>query len=305
MLGIGDSRQKNLQAGAKDRQCNLPNAIAEQMSMQDKFAIGPVTIVQLVGLTTKPRIASAQVDAAVRAADPLPPASAHAGIGQELLQTVGETSATFFDIKAPQALALTAAPMHASIGFEAGVDRAVAGESGPQPITVPFDLQGNFDLAALIAALRGIAPTPAPAPTPPADTAPTVPTAPSVEPQPPTAPGDVPAPGAPGDDAFVGGEAEDDGDAVFDGIEAFGDDKILDFEAYYKDSGFDAATAAHAFGGAGTAAIAEMEAFFAADPAFQHLIDTATFAHETPSVGEHDGLAPPPPLPVHDGIQPI
>ena len=41
--------------------------------MQDKFAIGPVTIVQLVGLNTKPRIASAQVDAAVRAADPLPP----------------------------------------------------------------------------------------------------------------------------------------------------------------------------------------------------------------------------------------
>ena len=69
--------------------------------MQDKFVIGPVSIVQLVGLTAKPRIASAQVDAAVRAADVSPPVSAHVGIVQDMQDNVAEISVSYFDIKAP------------------------------------------------------------------------------------------------------------------------------------------------------------------------------------------------------------
>ena len=49
--------------------------------MQDRFAIGPVTIVQLVGLTTKPRIVSAHVDTAVRPATTARSAGSGSGIG--------------------------------------------------------------------------------------------------------------------------------------------------------------------------------------------------------------------------------
>jgi hypothetical protein len=217
--------------------------------MQDKFAIGPVTIVQLVGLNSKPRIASAQVDAAVRAADPQPPASAAAGLGAELQEQIGAVEAIAFDIKAPQALSLTAAPMHGSISLEAAVDRPVPGsDQGTQ--SSPEAFQGDIDLAALIASLRGGSANPNPAPAPPpvptgSDAVPTVGDNPPVEdPSSDSVKSTAPATGenalpeTPDADADSSGLAEGEMiDFVFDGVEAFGDDKILDFEAYYAETG--------------------------------------------------------------------
>ncbi len=57
--------------------------------MQDKYNIGPVTIVQLVGLSAKPRIASVQTDVAARAADPIP-MSAAAGFGDDVSRPVAD-----------------------------------------------------------------------------------------------------------------------------------------------------------------------------------------------------------------------
>lgn len=48
--------------------------------MQDRFAVGPVTFVQLVGLAASPRIPLARADGAAFAADH-PPPSAAAGLG--------------------------------------------------------------------------------------------------------------------------------------------------------------------------------------------------------------------------------
>jgi hypothetical protein len=104
--------------------------------MQDKFSIGPVNIVQLVGLTAKPRIASAQGDAAVRAADAVPP-SAAAGLGDDLSQPLAEVAASYLNIKAAPVLGLSADPAGSHIALEAGVDRPIVDASASAPAIGP------------------------------------------------------------------------------------------------------------------------------------------------------------------------
>ena len=101
--------------------------------MQDKFSIGPVTFVQLVALTAKPRIASAQADGAVRAADSVPP-SAAAGLGDDLSHTVNEIASSYLNLKSPPPLELSADPIRGHISIEAGVDRPVAETFAPVPV---------------------------------------------------------------------------------------------------------------------------------------------------------------------------
>ena len=101
--------------------------------MQDKFSIGPVTFVQLVALTAKPRIASAQADGAVRAADHIPP-SAAAGLGDDLSYTVNEIASSYLNLKSPPPLGLSADPIRGHISIEAGVDRPVAETFAPVPV---------------------------------------------------------------------------------------------------------------------------------------------------------------------------
>ena len=93
--------------------------------MQDKYTIGSVTIVQLVGLQAKPKIASAQSDGAVRAADPVPP-SAAAGFGNDLSLPIDEIAASSYNLKAAPSLGLVPSPLGARIALEAGADRPVA-----------------------------------------------------------------------------------------------------------------------------------------------------------------------------------
>lgn len=220
--------------------------------MQDRFAIGPVTIVQLVGLTTKPRIVSAQVDTAVRAADSLPPPSAGAGFGADmgdLVDTVQGIESSYFNLKTPASISLTAPVSGGAISFDAAVDRAVSSDSGqgaPQFVPLP----DNIDLAGLIAALRGDAKPVVPAETPPlAGIQPVISENPPLS-DPVAAPADMPAsvipPGeGPGkgdvlpvsDAAGLSDGGPHDPDFVFDGMENFGDDAILDFETYYVEAG--------------------------------------------------------------------
>lgn len=290
--------------------------------MQDKFAIGPVTIVQLVGLNTKPRIASAQVDAAVRAADPLPPTTlAAAGIGSELASKVSELVPEHFSIKAPPMLTLTAPQMHASIAFEAGVDRPVASGGDSNPQFKLFDgLPSNIDLAALIASLRnggsaGTSPTTSPpAPVPPPD-APTTATpapdkiAPVVDPVAPTAPDAPPAAAAdapPTADLLPlpdPGTAADGG-VIFDGAMSFGDDMILDFEAYYAETGLASAPAsAEAMGAAEAQLLMDMQDIAAVDLGGYYIIDVAGLLSPEPhNLNPHNFTAPQYQLSAHDGI---
>jgi hypothetical protein len=318
MSGIGDSRHFGFMLAIQDQLSKLPNAQAEQ-EMQDKFAIGPVTIVQLVGLNSKPRIASAQVDAAVRAADPQPPASAAAGLGAELLEKVDAVDAISFDIKAPQALSLTAAPMHGSIALEAAVDRAVPSSDSGKAST-PDGFQGNIDLASLIASLRGgsTSPSPAPAPSP----APTTPDAvPTVGDNPPTesspsdgvttaAPvvGETVAPETPYVEAVSSGLAEPDAvDFVFDGAESFGDDKILDFETYYAETGL---SSSHG-GAAGSAVesielLIELPDYAPFDFGGYHILDVAGLLSPEPHLsGQLEIHVPQHQVSVHDALPPI
>lgn len=99
-------------------------------AMQDKFSIGPVNIVQLAGLTAKPRIASAQADGAARAADATPP-SAAAGLGDDLSQTITEMASSYLNLKAAPVLNLSADPMGSQIALEAGVDRPIVDANAP------------------------------------------------------------------------------------------------------------------------------------------------------------------------------
>ena len=287
--------------------------------MQDKFAIGPVTIVQLVGLNSKPRIASAPVDAAVRAADPQPPASAAAGLGTELLEKVTAVDAISFDIKAPQALSLTAAPMHGSIALEAAVDRPVSGDDSGK--TSPVDgFQGNIDLASLLASLRGGATSPSPAPTPsPASAAPDV--APTVGETPPTEPspsdgakstlpvtGETIVPETSDADVLSSGLAESvEDDFVFDGAMAFGDDKILDFEAYYVETGL-----ASSHGGPAGAAVEsaelliELSDYAPVDLGGYHILDVAGLLSPEPHLsGQLEIHVPQYQVSAHDALPPI
>jgi hypothetical protein len=271
--------------------------------MPDKFAIGPVTIVQLVGLTSKPRIASAPVDAAVRAADVSPPVSAHVGIVQDLQDNVGEVSVSYFDIKAPQMLSLTAAPMQANISFEAGVDRAVADSSGPHsglPQSFFDGLSNNTDLASLLATLRGgAAPVSVPVPPSGGDTAPVVapmlPNAGSVPDSSTVAPGDA-----------VAGTDSAGSDFIFDGAESFGDDKILNFEAYYKDAGLYAAEPHFSAGEVNAEMVIEMQEFFAADLGSFYIVDAAGGLSSEPTRFDMlEFVAPQHQVAANDSIPPI
>jgi len=291
--------------------------------MQDKFAIGPVTIVQLVGLNTKPRIASAQPDAAVRAADPLPPTTlAAAGIGSELSAKVGEVTPDHFSIKAPPMLTLTAPDMQAHIAFEGAVDRPVSSEGDSNPQFKLFDgLPSNIDLAALIATLRNggsagsgpTTPSPAPLPEPqpgvtpaPDKIAPIVdPAAPS--PSPPSPDGDAPVsaePQPPADPLLSADGADGDGGVTFDGALSFSDDMILDFEAYYAENGLvEASAGAEATGAIEVQMLMDMQDVVPADLGGYYIVDVAGLLSPEPhNLNPHNFVAPQHQLSAHDGI---
>lgn len=173
--------------------------------MQDKYTIGPVTLVQLVGLTAKPRIASAQADGAVRAADPSPP-SAAVGLGDELSQPVAELASSYLDLRAAPALGVSADPAGGQISLESGVDRPIVDASAPAPAIDPSTFEQFLP--------DNNQPDPAAgrrdAVTPPGGDSPT------------EADGtDDELPVTPGGDSELG--------YIFDGVESFGDDEILDF----------------------------------------------------------------------------
>ena len=279
--------------------------------MQDKFAIGPVTIVQLVGLNTKPRIASAQVDAAVRAADPLPPTTlAAAGIGSEIEVKIGDTVVTPFNIKAPPMLSLTAPDMHSAIAFEGAVDRPVSNEGDASPqFNFPDSLPSNIDIAALIATLRNGGSPSAPAPsTPPVAEAPDK-IVPINDPVPTNSVADV-APPMVSDAAPVVPIASDvegesiDLDAIFDGASAFGDDMILDFEAYYAEAGVGALPpSAEAVGAAEAQVLLDQHDIFTVDLGGYYIIDAAGLLSPEPhNLGSNNFEAPQHQLSAHDGI---
>lgn len=271
--------------------------------MQDKFAIGPVSIVQLVGLTAKPRIASAQVDAAVRAADVSPPVSAHVGIVRDMQDNVAEISVSYFDIKAPQMLSLTVAPMRASISFEAGVDRAVADSSGPYSGLPPSFFEGlshNTDLSSLLATLRGV-PAPISVPNPATGDA----TAPAVTPTLPDTENVLDSSTvAPGD---VGAGADTTGSGfIFDGAKSFGDDKILNFEAYYEDIGLFAAEPHFAADAGHAEMVIEMQEFFSADLGSFYIVDAGgEMSPEPAQLYPYECVAPQHQVSANDAIPPI
>ena len=263
--------------------------------MQDRFAIGPVTIVQLVGLTTKPRIVSAHVDTAVRPADNLPPPSAVAGLSADMEQSVREVESSFFDLKTPAGISMTAPAYGAGIAFESAVDRPASdGGGSPQSLPQFTALPDNIDLAALIAQLRGAQPsnpcaaappsTPPVVETSPADTPANVDdsgTTPPQDTETPSLPADSTAivPGAAGGEITTGAAGED-GDAIFDGLVSYGDDAILDFEAYYAESGL--LPAANPAGSAGAEAdfAVEIASHAAIGAAYGDFIDFAAAAFE-------------------------
>jgi hypothetical protein len=111
------------------------------MGMQDKYTIGPVTIVQLVGLQAKPKITSVQADGAVRAAD-LVPSSAAVGLGNDLSMPIDEIIASSHNLKTAPSLGLVTSPPGARIALEAGADRPVVDADAPAPA---IDLSA-FDL---------------------------------------------------------------------------------------------------------------------------------------------------------------
>lgn len=109
--------------------------------MQDKYTIGPVTIVQLVGLQAKPKITSVQADGAGRAADPVPP-SAAVDLGNDFPIPINEIVASSHNLKVTASLGLVTSPPGARIALEAGADRPVVDANAPAPAIDPsaFDL---------------------------------------------------------------------------------------------------------------------------------------------------------------------
>lgn len=181
--------------------------------MQDKFSIGPVTIVQLVGIAAKPRIASAQADGAARAADPIPP-SAAAGLGDDLTQPISEIASSYLNLKASAALGVSADPVRGQLSMESGVDRPVVDASAPVSANDPStfeespsdDFLPNPGLGG-----RDAAP-------------PTNDDAGAIIPD-----GNVSDPAVPADETVDLGY-------VFDGVDSFGDDEILDFTIVITDT---------------------------------------------------------------------
>lgn len=194
--------------------------------MQDKYNIGPVTIVQLVGLSAKPRIASVQTDAAARAADPIP-ISAAAGFGEDVSQPVADIVASVQSVKATQALGISADAPRGQISLEAGVDRPVVDANAPVSTIDP----STFDKMPVDGSL----------------------TDPSIGTR-----SDALLPdGTPSNGPNSMGDIQDDFNvaelpmgAVFDGIETFGDDQIMDFSVAIDigESQLDATTTATANG---------------------------------------------------------
>ncbi len=202
--------------------------------MQDKFAIGPVTFVQLVGLATKPQIPSARADGAARAADH-PPPSAAAGLGGKAQEPVSDIESSYFLIKGAPTLGLSADPLQAHIGFEAGVDRPDPNVSVPPPKVDP-STSNDF--------LANPGPTNPPVdgregPTPdgpdpsgedgnPTMTAPVISTDPGSS--------DTILPDKSVSTASVAKSDVSTMDFVFDGETEFGDDEILDFTLAVSDA---------------------------------------------------------------------
>lgn len=173
--------------------------------MQDKYNIGPVTIVQLVGLSAKPKIASVQTDAAARAADPIP-ISAAAGFSEDVSQPIADLVSSFQSVKALPALGISADAVRGHISLEAGVDRPVVDANAPVSTIDP----STFEDAPVDRSLPD----------------------PSIGPR-----GEAILPDeAPsfGPDSMRDTPEDEDitelpMGAVFDGVETFGDDQILDF----------------------------------------------------------------------------
>lgn len=173
--------------------------------MQDKLSIGPVTIVQLVGINAKPRIASVQTDAAVRAADLSPP-SAAAGISDEIVPPVTNAASSFYNIKVAPALGLSADPLRNHISLESGVDRPVVDASAPEPAIDP----STFDEFLPEKNVPDRSDGPQDEITPPDQDSPISPGTTDNN------PADT--------EIVISATAE-----IFDGVEEFGDDQILDF----------------------------------------------------------------------------
>jgi hypothetical protein len=184
----------------------------ELLAMQDKYSIGPVTLVQLVSLTAKPRIASAQADGAARTAD-TSPTFAVAGLGDELSQPVAEVASSFLNLKASPVLGLSADPARSHIALDAAVDRPVA--DATLPVFNPSDFQQfppNINLPDAAGGGRGDTPLAgSDVSEPPA----------GIENDPIAGAADVPVLGY-----------------VFDGVDSFGDDQILDFSIAADDAKF-------------------------------------------------------------------
>jgi hypothetical protein len=201
----------------------------EIVALQDKFAVGPVTLVQLVGLASSPRIPSFHTDGAARAANA--PIAAAAGLGGRPQEPASDVVSSYFALKAATPLGLAADPLRAHSAFDAGVDR-------PDPNDAPapkFDsstlhhVSTNTGIAGAASDDGGVA-TPAIADltgTPPSMSSDGVPTA----------------------------------RAVFDGSTEFGDDQILDFSHAANSS----SVAIPASGATGNDADAALVAAFAAE----------------------------------------
>ncbi len=220
------------------------------MAIQDKFAVGPVTLVQLVGLAASPRIPSVRTDGAARAADSHP-TSAAAGLGGDAQEPVAAIVSSYFALKVAPTLGVSADPLRAHISVEAGLDRP---DPGSATKVAPSIDPSTFHHISTDTAI----PDPLTAPAAGAGTAPNDPSPGATSAVLLASDGSTSAsdsasvasdPSAHGTGAKVDGEAVVDY-YVFDGEKTFGDDQILDFTLAASDAYIAAAVAQeHADGG--------------------------------------------------------
>lgn len=209
--------------------------------MQDKYAIGPVTIVQLVGLQAKPKITSVQADGTVRAADPVPQ-SAAVGFGNDISIPIDEIVAGSHNLKVTASLGLVTSPMGARIALEAGADRPVVDANAPAPAIDPSAFDLLLQKLGLTLPSINDRTTPSTVTTSPDAIAPAI-----------TDTNRPPSDGGVTTSTPTAADLSDDVaifDAPFDGAESFGDDRILDF-AIMVDEGSFQPNAMIAPGGAG------------------------------------------------------
>ena len=173
--------------------------------MQDKYNIGPVTIVQLVGLNAKPKIASVAIDAAARAADIIP-TSAAAGLGDDLTRPPAYLETSFQATTAAPQLGVSADPARSYMSSEGGVDRPAVDAKAPASTIDPSEFDNNLPDKSL----------PDPSIAPRGET---------------TSPDRVPqtSPEPTGTNPDNANTAELKADVHFDGAQTFGDDQIVDF----------------------------------------------------------------------------